>query len=139
MLKDKKVGTFLVRFSSAKDKYYLQKKTKDSNNHVTPILKVPKKELYYINEGFSFNSILEMLKKDHTLKGLDYPVNSPLALKSALHRDLSYAVSVNSLNNDSEEQDEEDIELLHYNHGKISAEDTEARLWGKPKGTFLIR
>ena len=45
----------------------------------------------------------------------------------------------NSLNNDNEEQDEEDIELLHYNHGKISAEDTEARLWGKPKGTFLIR
>ena len=142
MLKDKKIGTFLVRFSSNKDRYFLQKKTKDSNNHVTPIYKVPKKELYYINEGFSFNSILEMLKKDHTLKGLDYPVNSPLALKSALQRDLSYAVSVNSLNHENEEkeeEEEEDIELLHYNHGKISAEDTEARLWGKPKGTFLIR
>ena len=80
-----------------------------------------------------------MLKKDNTLRGLDYPVNSPLALKSALHTDLSYAESVNSLNYDIEEQGGEDIELLNYNHGKISVEDTEARLLGKPKGTFLIR
>ena len=80
-----------------------------------------------------------MLKKDNTLRGLDYPVNSPLALKSALHTDLSYAESVNSLNYDIEEQGGEDIELLNYNHGKISVEDTEARLSGKPKGTFLIR
>ena len=80
-----------------------------------------------------------MLKKDHTLKGLDYPVNSPLALKSAPHTVLSNAVSVKSLNYDIEEQEGEDIELLHYNHGKISVEDTEARLSGKPKGTFLIR
>ena len=139
LLQNKNVGTFLVRYSSNKNKYYLHKKTKESNNHVMPISQVPDRELYYINEGFSYGSILEMLKNDRNLKGIDYPIKSPLATRSTLPRGMAMALSTNSLNIDNEEDEVEDIELLYYNHGKISEEDTEARLQGKPKGTFLIR
>ena len=143
-LKDRKRGTFLVRYSINNKKYYLITKRKHQNNFSMPISEVVDYKLFYIHEGFSYYSIPELVSSYQGSEEMElkYPVNLPESYKNnTLETEVSTEISAimqQTLLHDKNDFGE-DVELLDYNHGRMNMDNAEECLKDKQKGTFLIR
>ena len=127
LLRDKRRGTFLVRFSGRKGNYYLN--TNNPGREVRKILNVDinGQEYFYTKEGFSYRTIQELIDQNRGEYNLLFPVGCEES---------------NMLDEDDrdEEQIEDIIEEENLNHGDISREEAERRLKnGDPSKYFLIR
>ena len=139
-LKDRKRGTFLVRYSINNKKYYLITKRKHQNNFSMPISEVVDYKLFYIHEGFSYYSIPELVSsyQGNEEMELKYPVNLPESYKNNTLETKVSALMQQTLLNEKND-DGEVVELLEYNHGRMNEDNAEECLKDKQKGTFLIR
>ena len=133
-MKDKRQGTFLIRFSSRRNTHYL-----NTNNPGRPVRRIKSvhingQEHFYTKEGFAYKSVQELVEKNKEEYNLLYPVRFPV-----LDED-------DDIDDDEDEDDthDEEIEPLideetdDIIHGNISRETAETRLTGTP-GSFLIR
>ena len=149
LLKDKREGTFLVRFSQGQEKYYLNMKksrskksmmTKATNVEEIKEVKIQGMQYFYLKKGFSTTSLLQLMQdKDNRIKyNLLFPVNSDEARSQV---PVTIRSEPQTIPEPEPEPVEEDvnIESLLYFHDKLSEEDAEDILTGRPKGFFLVR
>ena len=131
-MKDKRPGTFLVRFSGRKGNHYLN--TNNPGREVRRIKSVyiHGEEHFYTKEGFAYKSVQELVERNKIEYNLLHPVRYPV-----LDED-------DEVDDDEEDVSDEEMEASlenendDINHGDISRETAETRLTGNP-GSFLIR
>ena len=168
LLKTKRQGTFLVRFSSKHQQYCINTKNQVKRIQMTnyylmdfnyfkektfipiEISNILNQEFFYIQKGYSHASILDLVK-DTDIRheyNLMFPIYSDEADK--VEQDAEYykqkllkvekSQKNEVLEEDSEEEQEtESLYLLPYYHGEITREEAELRLKVEDVGTFLIR
>ena len=133
-MKDKRQGTFLIRFSSRRNNHYL-----NTNNPGRPVRKIKSvhihgEEHFYTKEGFAYKSVQELVEQNKKEYNLLYPVRYPVLDEDD---DIDEDASEDDLQEDEMEAgfyDEND----DINHGDLSREKAETKLSGKA-GSFLIR
>ena len=130
MLRDKRRGTFLVRFSQKYGHHVLNTNNEGKEHRKILNVTIQGEEYYYIKEGFAYQTLQELIAQNREDYSLLFPVGSE---------------DSNVLDEDDDiGRDEEDIEELinenEINHGDISREEAERRLNSTGKaGYFLIR
>lgn len=164
MLRSKRIGTFLVRFSPKEQKYCINSKNEVNSfsstineydsfqaNQFIPIQikSINDQELYFIRKGYSHPSILDLVT-DFQIRdkyNLMFPFFSEEADK--VEKDTEYykqklqraekSETNEVVEEDSEENDAESLENLSYFHGEINRDEAETRLEDEHIGTFLVR
>lgn len=132
-MRDKRPGTFLVRFSERRRYHYL-----NTNNPGREVRKIRSviihgEEHFYTKEGFAYKSVQELVEKNKTDYNLLYPVLYPV-----LDEDDDIDDGDDDLPDDETELEPSlDDGKDDINHGDISREQAESRLTGP--GSFLIR
>ena len=130
MLRDKRRGTFLVRFSHKYGHHVLNTNNEGKEHRKILNVTIQGQEYYYIKEGFAYQTLQELIAQSREDYGLLFPVGSE---------------DSNVLDEDDDiGRDEEDIEELinedDINHGDISRDEAEKRLNSTGQaGYFLIR
>ena len=154
LLRGKRVGTFLVRFSKNHDKFYINIKTKRGNTKKNAEA-IKKAEVfgvtyYFFHKGFSFTSILALIqnKESRDEYNLLYPLNCEESLNEGQEQEQELEARSteienmpSSFNNQEVPNDviDDDAETCDYFHGNLSEEEIEIILGGRPKGSFLLR
>ena len=136
LLKDKKEGTFLIRWSGRRGNHYLN--TNNPGREVRRIksVNIHGEEHFYTKEGFAYKSVQELVERNKTEFNLLYPLRMPVL-------DEDDDIDEDEVEDDEDQQAEEmeassEVENDDIDHGDISREKAEARLTGAP-GSFLIR
>eukprot|EP00092_Neocalanus_flemingeri_P031490 GFUD01034200.1.p1 GENE.GFUD01034200.1~~GFUD01034200.1.p1 ORF type:complete len:783 (-),score=145.03 GFUD01034200.1:63-2114(-) len=150
MLQPKRRGTFLVRLS--KGRYVISKKlhrndssTKEYDCLVVQPVTLDNTEWFYLEKGFAFKDIYDLINEHRKSHFLYFPINTP---ESAFNDRNS---STESLQTKAEEpsaaqnipiltvEEPTDAVFLHGAGEDISKEEAEERLKNKRQGTFLVR
>ena len=114
--------------------------TKSTNVEEIKEVKIQGMQYFYLKKGFSTTSLLQLMQdKDNRIKyNLLFPVNSDEARSQV---PVTIRSEPQTIPEPEPEPVEEDvnIESLLYFHDKLSEEDAEDILTGRPKGFFLVR
>ena len=105
-------------------------------------LQIGPQEFFYITKGFSHVSLLALIQNPDVRKAhnLLYPVKSKEAGQVELDEVENHRAEARGRDEDEEEAEiDDDFESLPYFHGKITRNEAEDKLQGKPQGTFLTR
>ena len=133
-MRDKKPGTFLIRFSGRKGHHYLNTNNPGKEVRRIKSVHIHGEEHFYTKEGFAYKTVQELVNRNKKEYNLLYPVRYPV-----LDED-------DDIDDDADDEDLHDYEMEprlddendDINHGDISREKAESRLTGNP-GSFLIR
>ena len=129
LFRNKRLGTFMVRFSGRKAEYFLH--TNNPGKEVRKIknVNIQGKEYFYTKEGFAFRSLQELIDQNRVEYNLLFPVGC----------EDSSVLDEDDDNLDIKDMIDSNPEEDNLNHGDICREEAEERLRSGLPGHFLIR
>eukprot|EP00092_Neocalanus_flemingeri_P026485 GFUD01028707.1.p1 GENE.GFUD01028707.1~~GFUD01028707.1.p1 ORF type:complete len:1203 (-),score=297.06 GFUD01028707.1:58-3408(-) len=149
-LKPKRRGTFLLRSSQKqKGKYVITKKphcndssTKEFEHVVVKTVTMDNVPWFYLEKGFAFKDLHDLIKQHRKSHKLYFPINSP---ESVLNERNAMSESIRTIG-DKPAAVQKPPEIIvdqpfdeAFMHGEISKEEAEELLTNKTGGTFLVR